>query len=49
MFCFAAVDAEDLEHVNSEMVRAKLHSKAEGDLYTSGVKVMYTVYRTTVE
>lgn len=37
------LDAEDLEHVNSEMVRAKLHSKAEGDLYTSGVKVTYSI------
>merc|ERR1712195_3497 len=37
------LDAEDLEHVNSEMVRAKLHSKAEADLYTSGVKVTYSI------
>merc|ERR1712166_1004596 len=37
------LDAEDLEHVNSEMVRAELHSKAEADLYTSGVKVTYSI------
>jgi len=37
------LDAEDLEHVNSEMVRAKLRSKAEADLYTSGVKVTYSI------